>query len=313
MFISKKISVYTRIFEQNSPFSIKLSLSRSSLALSTLLTFLFNSTSVLFPSNIQETVPRSYIGSINLFHLFFHDNIPLLKIFSIIVLSLVIIGWRPRFTGILHWWVSYTFFTMSDIVDGGDQINTILCFILIPITIMDNRKNHWILSDNTDINNSYKNIMGNTLFLIASVQMSYLYFQSLIEKLKINQWVDGTSLYYWLTHNIFGAPEWIRFLIMPLLFNGLTLVLITWAVLFIEMVLFAAIFMSNSRKVKILFIGIMFHLSIAIVHGLISFFLSMTAGLILYLLPSETKYNVLFLNFINKLKTFFIKFALQKY
>ena len=312
MFFFKQILTLTRIFERNSPFGLPVALSRSLLATSTLVTFLFNSSITLFPSNIQDTVPRSYIGSINLFHLFFHNNIFGLKLFSILILILVISGWRPRITGILHWWVSYTFFTMSDIIDGGDQINAILCFILIPITLMDNRKNHWNFYDEASSVSPYKNIFGNTLISMAGVQMSYLYFQSLVEKLKIDQWVDGTSLYYWLTHNIFGAPEWIKIVILPFLQNSVTLLLITWTVLLIELLLFSAIFMSKSRKIKILIIGISFHLCIALIHGLISFFFSMSAGLLLYLLPSDRIYNILFTRMISKINVMIRRISLTR-
>ncbi|PJJ48050.1 sporulation-delaying protein SdpB family protein [Hymenobacter chitinivorans] len=294
MFILDKITRLRTRFERNSPFGLTFALARALLALSTLLTLAVNTTDTLFPASLLKATPRSYVDSITLYHTLFYQNLVGYKLFALLILAAVISGWRPRITGVLHWWVSYTFFMTSDLVDGGDQINAILCLILVPLTLLDSRPNHWNFSVLAQQATPYKNIVGNSLISLAGVQMCYLYFQAAVDKLKVSQWVDGTSLYYWTTHNVFGAPDWLQTILHPITHNGVTLLLTTWLVLVLEALLAAAIVMGKSRKLSLLAVGIVFHLGIALTHGLISFFFSMSGGLVLYLLPRHKKYNVRF-------------------
>jgi len=69
----------------------------------------------------------------------------LMKWLAILVLLFVIIGYFQKIACLLHWWVSFSFLYSATIIDGGDQIASILTFLLIPICFLDNRKNHWNL------------------------------------------------------------------------------------------------------------------------------------------------------------------------
>ena len=107
--------------------------SRSLFALGTFITLIFNSNESLFAINqykLKENL--SLINEINLFHLFDYEGLYISKIISLVILLLVIFGIYPRYTGILHWWVSVSFFNAGTIVEGGDQITANVLFFLIP-------------------------------------------------------------------------------------------------------------------------------------------------------------------------------------
>ena len=128
------------------------------------------------------------------------------------------------------------------------------------------------------------------------IQASVLYLHAGVAKLKVNEWVNGTATYYWFTHHYHGAANWLKPLIISITSTQLV-VFITWSVIIFEILLFAAIFLDpqSYRRKYLLLMGILFHFAIAIIHGLISFFFSMSAVLLLYLLDHSK--NIAFIKF----------------
>lgn len=287
-------------FYQNSPFSNTLGLARSLLALSLLCTLIFSPAELLFsgPHGFME----GNVKSIHRFTVYgvFGEYLVAAKYFSLVVLIFVIAGIYPRFTGIFHWWVSVSFFLTSPYVDGGDQVCSILSFLLIPITLCDNRKNHWIVYSNPP---SFNNLIANVGLTVIGLQVSVIYLHAAIAKVSITEWLNGTVIYYWFTHNTFGLNPILEPLILPIITNNYLVYFITWCVLVLELSLFACI-LANHRIKKTLFIcGVFFHFLIFLVHGLGSFALAMTSALILYLLPSRREIN--FIAYFKSLTLFF--------
>ena len=62
---------------------------------------------------------------------------------SVAVLLLTASGWRPRVTGVLHWYVAWSLIANATVQDGGDQITAVLTLVLIPVTLTDPRRWHW--------------------------------------------------------------------------------------------------------------------------------------------------------------------------
>lgn len=267
-------------------------LGRSLLAFGTLLTLIFNSKySLIYKPFFEKAKFYNDDYHINLFLYFDYDKLYIPWIISIIILIIVIYGIFPRVTGILHWWVSYSFINAITIVEGGDQITANLTFFLIPITLLDNRKNHWNTQNNYK-NNSYANLFAYFWFLIITIQMSILYLQAGIEKpYKVEEWLNGTAIYYWLNNNIFGLNNILRKIFLPVLNYRIILFIINWGVIILELILAGAIFMNDKRKIILFKFAIILHFMIALCFGLISFFFAMLGGLVLYLLPKENNIN----------------------
>jgi antimicrobial peptide system SdpB family protein len=269
--------------------TIMLGFARASLALGLLLTLLFNSNETLFSYGIEnEIVPEfNRYKFINIYNII--KDFTIAKYISIFILILVIAGIYPRYTCVLHWWVSFSFFNTSFAVDGGDQINNILTLLLIPICLTDNRKSHWY--KNNSLKTSYfNNIIAYFTFVIIEIQIAFLYFHASVGKFKVPEWINGTAIYYWFTNQTFGMNEMFYPLIMPLLENPITLTYLTWSVMLLELFLFSCIFIRDKRIRKFAwYLGILFHLGIIFIHGLVSFFFSMFGALTLYLLTKKQK------------------------
>ncbi len=268
----------------------KIPIVRTLLASSTLGTILgTNIVDLINPLNIpasSELLPLHM--RVSLFSICGND-LSLAKLIAVAILLLSISGFLPRWSSVLQWWVSFSLSVSCMTVDGGDQINSILCLFLIPILIFDKRKNQWMESV-FGTSNAYLNILFLSIFWVIRLQVSMIYFQAATAKLSVSEWTNGTASYYWLAHPIHGMPSWIAPILMPVLVSAFGVALITWGTLIFETILAMSLFMSENIR-KYLFIpGILFHFGIVLVHGLSSFFLVMAAALLLLTVPF-TKYD----------------------
>jgi antimicrobial peptide system SdpB family protein len=241
------------------------------------------------------------IELLNIFYIFSYKWIYIPYIFSILVLCAVISGYYPRITCIFHAWISYSVFHSLLIVEGGDQITAILTLLIIPACLTDNRKNHWIRNNDYIIPNDIGRHFVRTSLIFVRVQMALLYLDAGVEKLKVTEWVDGTATYYWFTHNIFGAPDWMRYLFTNAFSHQYFVTTVTWGVILLEISLFAGLFIQQKYRYLLLGFASIFHFLIFIVHGLPTFMIAMWAGLLMYLLPLNKDWQLVFTEIRRKL------------
>jgi len=293
--------------ERNSPYTNVIGLSRSLIAFGTLLTLLSNSVNTLFIQKVSNSFLLSPFQSefskkINFFFLFGENNLVLMKWLAVFILLLVIIGYLQKITCFLHWWVSFSFLHSATIIDGGDQIASILTLLLIPICFLDNRKNHW----NLKIPQSkLSNLISICFVYVICLQVAIIYFHAAVGKFGHEQWTDGTAIYYWLNHSVFGMPDNLAifnfFLQKPFFVSW-----VTYGVLILELMLFLALFTNVRYRKIMLCIALIFHLLIVFYHGIFSFFFPISAALMLYLYPTYKNLNLKYMkSWENKVKFWF--------
>ncbi len=270
------------------PWNKNVGLARTVLAAGTLLTLLFNQSSILFRpgSGLDEYPICQSTASINLFCIFSHD-LYLAKAIAITILFTVLIGVYPRVTGVLHWWVSYSFANSAILLDGGDHITAILSALLVPICLTDNRWWHWQRHPPIEGNHFYQaqSLLAQSALLIISVQVAIIYFNAAVAKMSVPEWVDGTAIYYWWNHPIFGAADWLAPITGLITLTGAGVAAVTWGTIIFELTLFLALVMPEGYRRILLHMGILFHFIIILIHGLFSFFFAMSGALLLYLGP----------------------------
>ncbi len=273
-------------------------ISRSLLAFGTLITFIFSNEKILFDPdiNFSNRYVKTIFDDINFFFLFDFDNLIYARFITIIILIIVISGIYPRFTGVFHWWISFSWFQAGALVEGGDQITAVITFLLIPITILDKRTSHWG-TDETN-NNYILNFVSYLFLFLIKLQICFVYFHAAVEKIyKVPEWVDGTAIYYFFKDPVFGYPDWMD-PFLSLIIESKIVFFITWGTILFELILAGAFFMDNNKKVYLYPLGIIFHLIIWLIFGLSSFFFAMAGALTLYLIP------VSYYKLINKKHTF---------
>ncbi|MBK7885302.1 MAG: hypothetical protein IPJ81_17100 [Chitinophagaceae bacterium] len=279
------IAVGDKMSLQNESF-YTFQVTRSLLAFATLFTLLFSSSSSLFTHKFFNTMKLNdaLLNKINLFNLVGYEYLYISKIICIIILLLVITGYFHKIISVLHWYISFSLYSSLTIVDGGDQIASIITLLLIPIALCDNRKNTWGMVQSKTGDNSLLFFVSNSFLTVIQLQIAIIYLNSGIAKVFIGDWQNGSAYYYWFTHSAFGAPGYLKYLFEGLLSNPIIVALITWGTIIFEIMLFGGLFSSNKNFKNLMFkIGITFHLLIFIIHGLFSFGLIMIGCLYIYL------------------------------
>jgi len=283
--VSKLLHIVSIVFIEPGSSKSLVGFSRSLLAGGMLLTLVFNDMNLLFPANHLETLNLDSLKfRCNFFLIFNPSHLVITQGLAISILILVITGYFMQVTSLFHFWISASFVMLRPFAVGGDNINMLLTLLLIPLCLFDERKNHW--SKATEPNNIIQNIF---LFTIK-VQVAFIYFDSLHDKLRLKEWKDGTVIYYWFTHNFYGLHPALTNILEPLLRNIPVLILIAWGTLIFEALLAVGFLFSTRIKLVLLKCGIIFHFGILIIHGLASFFFAMSAALFLYLYPSQKQF-----------------------
>ena len=288
---------YRGIFESFhlTPFKL-VDLARLIMISSTLSTFALNSTTDLFPTGryqsidpYMEFIPLTEKG---IFRLFDFAYLPYVKLGITVFLVLALLGMFPAIATALYSYVCFSFVTSSPVVNGGDQIATIVSLLMIPVYITDSRI--FIINSNFDYYprrlNKYQLVITYYFLLLVKIQACTIYFFAAIDKFKVEEWVDGTALYYWFNHPMFGASGVVKSISNIIFKSEILATLLTWSVLFLEVALAMSLLSSFKFRRTVFKFGLLFHLGIFVVHGLFSFFLVMTSLLILYLLTELHSY-----------------------
>jgi antimicrobial peptide system SdpB family protein len=274
------------------PWSNVVGVARSLLALSTALTLTLSSPNALFrPAVGIDQVPVcEVVHGAGLFCVATRHgmSLDLTRVLAILALLVVASGWRPRLTGVLHWWIAWSFDANALTLDGGDQVAAVLTLILLPITLTDPRAWHWSAPPERrpGLAHDTLRIIALVALTCARVQVAGIYFHAAVAKFAVTEWADGTVLWYWLLDPSLGAPGWLTPVLRPLLASAAVAPL-TWSVLALESLLASALILPKSRWAPLLAGGIALHAGIIVLHGLVSFALAMFAALVLYLRPTE--------------------------
>ncbi|HEX8631086.1 MAG TPA: sporulation-delaying protein SdpB family protein [Catenuloplanes sp.] len=267
------------------PWAAGLGLARTLLALGTLGTLLATSPRVLMSPLADGTkVPVcSGISQAGVWCAVpgFHGEAA--RWLCVAVLVVTASGWRPRLTGVAHWYVSWSLIVNVTVIDGGDQVTAVLTLLLIPVTLTDPRRWHWERPRRRATGAS--RVVAYAALLLVQAQVAGLYLHASVAKLGVTEWADGTAMYYWLRNAGFGAPGWLRPLTDAVTGSAAGVAMLTWSAIVLEFTLAVAILLRPAAKRRLLVAGIGFHAMIAVTMGLPSFSTAMTAALLLYLRP----------------------------
>lgn len=276
------------------PWTNVYGLARSALALGTLLTLLLHDADTLFRPlgvSVATQLDNDLLLHWSVFSLVGDTRLYLARWACIVVLLLVVVGWRPRWTALLHWWITWSLAGSSVLIDGGEQVATVLTFLMLPLALTDPRRWHWerytTPAEGATVGWHAQHVLALASALLMRLQVAAIYFEAAVAKVAVPEWKNGTALYYWFSDPGFGMPDWLEPLLRPVMTNSLGVTVATWSVIVLEATLFLGLTMERRWRRLLLPVALLFHLAIVFVHGLAIFFLSMMAALLVYLRPLE--------------------------
>jgi len=218
------------------------------------------------------------------------ENLQWARWLAVAALLLVATGWRPRVTGVLHWWVTVSLQVNATLVDGGESVASVLTLFLIPLTLTDPRRSHWAPMPNEDAHPMFRaRVVAATASLLLGLQVAVIYAHASIGKFEVSQWADGTALYYWLEYGAFRAPDWLVPLVRPLVRWAPSVTVLTWSVLVLEFLLGASLLMPPRTRRALFALAASMHLGILFVQGIASFAVTMLAALLLSVWPHRDR------------------------
>ena len=276
------------------PWTNVFGLARTLLAVGTCATLLFSSVDTLFRPAVNVTqVPRcSGVAQTSLFCLAPSGQLEAARWAAVAILLVVISGWRPRWTALPHWWVTFSLMASAATIDGGDQVANVLTLLIIPVALTDSRKWHWVTPEGfaspaSTAKEESRRVVAALTLLLVRLQVAAVYFHAFVGKLQAPDWVDGTVLYYWFSFPGLQAAGWLGTALVWLATIPVFVALMTWGTLVLEFSLMLSLVLPRPARRYLLVAGVALHLAIAVVMGLVSFGLSMFAALLLYLRPMD--------------------------
>ncbi|CAM4099348.1 sporulation-delaying protein SdpB family protein [Corynebacterium belfantii] len=281
----------------DSTFSGAYGIGRSLVALGLLLTVSIDGSSILFaPDDTRFPMGRCGTGEILDQTLFCVFGFEAGRWIAVLTFLLVVFGAFPALTAIPFAYAAWSLQATLAIPEGGDQLASNLAIIMMPIGLLDWRWNQWmkrgISFDRFMQWPQFGSGVRFTGLIVIWIQMSIVYFFAAVEKLAVDEWLEGTAIYYWASDPNFGAVG-IRQQIFSLFTNSpWFVVLITWGTLLLEFMLAFGWLSQGRTKRGLMIAGIIFHLGIALIMGLVSFSIIMSGALILYLgVVKSSKFN----------------------
>jgi antimicrobial peptide system SdpB family protein len=186
-----------------------------------------------------------------------------------LALSLVISGWRPRYTAFLHLWATFSISTSITLPDGGDSIALILVILITPMCLCDDRRWHW--NRPTHKMGVSSRALGFASSWAIRAQVSYIYADSAISKMGVAEWADGSAFYYFVRDKMFGSAGPLSGFWWWISSTDLGCVTFTWGTIVLELLIAAWSLLGGGWR-KIALLGtIVLHSAIFLAVGLFSF------------------------------------------
>ncbi len=223
------------------------------------------------PESMIYAYPVQVYSTSFFFNLLLHPAIaPFFYLFlggQIIFLLMGIAGIYPRLSAIMIFFITTNLSNRMYLMNtAGEQLLLIFLFFLM---FFPNEKEE---------ESEFKNLLGNICSIACFIQMIFLYFFSGIFKLYGPEWRGGSALFLTLMMDEFSHP-----LIKENLTNNNFFLIIGTYVALLYQLLFPIVIWFKKIRRHFLWIGIGFHISIALIMGIFDFGMIMLIAYIQYM------------------------------
>ncbi len=193
-------------------------------------------------------------------------------VLGIVVTLIYVVGWQTRISGVLMFVFTWSLLHRNDqITNGGHNMLLLILFYLMFADVgryfsIDGLRSAASPSPRPRLIDRLLGVIHNYAIATCVLQVVVMYLFSTFYKLQGHKWQDGTALYYILRCEQFSLPA-----VSPAIYHNAALVMIgTYSTLIFQSAFPWLIF---NRRLKWLMVlgACMFHASIAILMGLVSF------------------------------------------
>lgn len=204
-----------------------------------------------------------------------------LLVVSILMLSIA--GLRPAIVAPLHYWATISISTSVTVPDGGEAAAQIAMFFLMLCSIGDRRKNHWNFTNESFFKWHPPILLAS--YVVLTVQMSWIYIQAGVAKIAVDEWSQGTAVYYVIRDRFFGASSPFDGIMYAVTNNSFTSLALTWGVIFCEITIGVVLLTQRRYRLYAFCLSFILHGAFALVLGLWSFAIIMIGAVAAVALP----------------------------
>lgn len=256
-------------FEPRTP---ALGIARSLVAIAELTVVVFTSDTDLFP-----VVPNGPTGprcdGLRALSLWCAGSSPaaqtVFRVVTIAVLLLVVSGYRPRWTCIPHWYVTFSLAAAMHVPNGGENVAKILTLLLVPLCLADDRIWHWRRP--AQPMPAWWRGSAYVTHLAIRLQVAIVYGQAVWLKAVEQEWRTGTAMHYVMQDAYFGATPELSVLLQSTVLTSA----ITWGTILLESAIVVCVFGNSALRRIGLVLAVVLHGGIVLALGLVSFGLVM--------------------------------------
>jgi len=261
---------------------------RTLLALATASELVFTRPAALFTTVGPTTGPTCTTNrAISLFCLGDPDQFGAVRWWlAIVVLLVVASGYRPRWMTLAHLWIVFSVATSVTLPDGGDAIALIVVLLISPMCLVDPRPSQWV-APSVRMRPSARAV-AYLSFWALRLQIAYLYADSAIAKMGVEDWQNGSAFYYFVRDHMFGAAGPLTPIWLWLSDQALTTLAITWGAIALELAIALFTLLGRRWRLAAFWLGLALHTMIFLSMGLFSFSLVMVAAGALIATPATT-------------------------
>ncbi|HEX7306209.1 sporulation-delaying protein SdpB family protein [Lentzea sp.] len=256
-----------------------LAVARSLLALASGCLLVFSPDRALFPrtAGVVDGPVCAGIGRVSLWCVAESLGVDLLvcRVVALAVLAVVTLGYRPRWTCVPHWYVTYSLSAAVVLPDAGEQVVRVLTLLLIPLCLGDRRRWQWQRPEKP-MPAAWRG-RACAAHLFVRVLGVTIYLQASLNKLAVPQWRDGTASYYWLVHPRYGSDIAVQAPLGTVLQHQIGVAAVTWGALAVEVVLALCLLGPGRVRRAGWALAIAMHGSIAVLMGFTTFAMTMAA------------------------------------
>lgn len=202
------------------------------------------------------------------------ENMVLTDTLVVFGLILVISGFYPRWTGLLHLYLTYAISTTLAVSDGEKAAVLVIVAVLALVSFSDGRRNAYTTELNSDHLATPVGRLGQAAIIFGRVYLCFLYAAAAISQLGGGLWTHKAVSQQAATNTFFG--EWFQVLGTPWSFaHNWPLALAIWVPVALQVLIAINILgTANMRRAAFTF-AVILHAGTALSTGVISFGLIM--------------------------------------
>ncbi len=151
------------------------------------------------------------------------------RVVALLVLGVTAIGYRPRWTCVPHWYVTFGLAVSMTMANGSEHVSRVGTMLLIPICLGDRRVWQW--SRPARLLEPRWRGSAYAAMVLLRLQIAIIYIEAAIAKMLVPQWRNGTAMYAVFGDPISGVNGSIYRFLGPAMDSRLVVGTLTWGAL----------------------------------------------------------------------------------